>query len=268
MRIKSVITSITLDDIDCHNTKIICNSASAIVLTMPASITSKDEADSEIDNVGTGDVTCCGRTVPPQSHAHLVHTGIAWDCVLGGGGSAEETDPVFSAWLSATPPVMSETDPTFNGWLIATPPVMNETDPDFAAWLAATPPVMSETDPVFSGSQAFDITAQKKADWDEAHTHAGTAHAPSDAQKNSDITKSEIEAKLIGTISTHVHPGGAGDATSLNGVGVPTPVSGDDQKYLKYDYATGTYVMGTPSGSAVASVAGTIYGYKNIGGAF
>ena len=35
--------------------------------------------------------------------------------------------------------------------------------------------------------------------------HISSIHAPSDAQKNSDITKDEIEAKLTGTISTHTH---------------------------------------------------------------
>ena len=38
-------------------------------------------------------------------------------------------------------------------------------------------------------------------------THVGSAHAPSNAQKNSDITKAEIEAKLTGEISTHTHAG-------------------------------------------------------------
>jgi hypothetical protein len=38
-----------------------------------------------------------------------------------------------------------------------------------------------------------------------AYTHSQAAHAPSNAQKNSDITKAEIEAKLTGTISTHKH---------------------------------------------------------------
>ncbi len=38
-------------------------------------------------------------------------------------------------------------------------------------------------------------------------THVGSAHAPSNAQKNSDITKAEIEAKLTGTITTHTHSG-------------------------------------------------------------
>jgi hypothetical protein len=38
-----------------------------------------------------------------------------------------------------------------------------------------------------------------------AYDHSQVAHAPSDAQKNSDILKSEIEAKLIGLISSHEH---------------------------------------------------------------
>lgn len=38
-----------------------------------------------------------------------------------------------------------------------------------------------------------------------AYTHSQSTHAPSTAQKNSDITKSEIEAKLTGNISTHTH---------------------------------------------------------------
>jgi len=39
--------------------------------------------------------------------------------------------------------------------------------------------------------------------------HIGSAHAPSNAQKNSDITKAEIEAKLTGEITTHTHPAAA-----------------------------------------------------------
>lgn len=46
-----------------------------------------------------------------------------------------------------------------------------------------------------------------------AYDHSQVAHAPSDAQKNSDITKEEIEAKLTGEISSHSHAGGS-SATS------------------------------------------------------
>ena len=38
-----------------------------------------------------------------------------------------------------------------------------------------------------------------------AYDHSQTTHAPSNAQKNSDITKAEIEAKLTGAITTHTH---------------------------------------------------------------
>jgi hypothetical protein len=36
-------------------------------------------------------------------------------------------------------------------------------------------------------------------------THVSSAHAPSTAQKNSDITKEEIEAKLTGELTSHTH---------------------------------------------------------------
>ena len=49
------------------------------------------------------------------------------------------------------------------------------------------------------GSAAYAATSDFVA---ASHT---TSHAPSNAQKNSDITKAEIEAKLTGTISTHSH---------------------------------------------------------------
>ena len=38
-----------------------------------------------------------------------------------------------------------------------------------------------------------------------AYDHSQAAHAPSNAQKNSDITKAEIEAKLTGAITSHTH---------------------------------------------------------------
>ena len=44
-----------------------------------------------------------------------------------------ETDPVFSQWLSDTPPLYSETDPVFTQWLSDTPPLYSETDPDYNA---------------------------------------------------------------------------------------------------------------------------------------
>lgn len=48
-----------------------------------------------------------------------------------------------------------------------------------------------------------------------AYTHSQEAHAPSNAQKNSDITKSEIESKLTGDITTHTH-------SAVNGITIWT----------------------------------------------
>lgn len=39
-------------------------------------------------------------------------------------------------------------------------------------------------------------------------SHVVSAHAPSNAQANADITKAEIEVKLTGVISSHSHSGG------------------------------------------------------------
>jgi hypothetical protein len=45
--------------------------------------------------------------------------------------------------------------------------------------------------------------------------HVAAAHAPANAQKNSDITKAEIEAVLTGQIASHSHAGGGGGSPML-----------------------------------------------------
>ena len=60
-----------------------------------------------------------------------------------------------------------------------------------------------------------------------AYTHSQAAHAPSNAQKNSDITKAEIEAKLTGAITSHNH-------TSLTGITSLTfAANSDDSSVIK-----------------------------------
>ncbi|HWR07739.1 hypothetical protein [Sporomusa sp.] len=67
------------------------------------------------------------------------------------------------------------------------------------------------TTDVSEGTNKYYTEARVSANADvaAAKTHAGTAHAPATAQKNSDITKAEIEAKLTGTISSHGHAAAA-----------------------------------------------------------
>ena len=59
------------------------------------------------------------------------------------------------------------------------------------------------TFPPVIGTKATDAFAGDKGNI--AYNHANSTHAPSNAQKNSDITKAEIEAKLTGVITTHTH---------------------------------------------------------------
>ena len=49
------------------------------------------------------------------------------------------------------------------------------------------------------------VTDIKVKDWDNAYNHSQEPHAPANAQKNSDITKAEIEAKLTGVVNSHIH---------------------------------------------------------------
>ena len=50
-----------------------------------------------------------------------------------------------------------------------------------------------------------DLTDTLKSNYNTAYTHSQSTHAPSNAQKNSDITKAEIETKLTGNITSHTH---------------------------------------------------------------
>jgi hypothetical protein len=56
-------------------------------------------------------------------------------------------------------------------------------------------------------------------------SHINSTHAPANAQVNADITKSEIEAKLIGEISSHSHSGGADPFLAKLVLGVDKPTA-------------------------------------------
>ena len=77
-------------------------------------------------------------------------------------------------------------------------------DPNFATTVSNQ--IGNKVDKVSGkGLSTNDLTSTLKANYDAAYTHSKSAHAPSNAQKNSDITKAEIEAKLTGNITTHTH---------------------------------------------------------------
>lgn len=72
-----------------------------------------------------------------------------------------------------------------------------------AAWGSITGTLAEQTD--LQGA----LDGKEPAN-ENIQTHVTSSHAPSNAQKNSDILKSEIEAVLTGEIASHTHAGGNG----------------------------------------------------------
>ena len=64
-----------------------------------------------------------------------------------------------------------------------------------------------------------------------AYNHSQAAHAPANAQRNADITKAEIEAKLTGNITTHTH----NYAAVSHGTHVPSLESANNARFLRND---------------------------------
>lgn len=66
---------------------------------------------------------------------------------------------------------------------------------------------------------------------DTAFTHTETAHAPSDAENNASILKTEVENVLTGVILTHSHPNetryGTADTPPSVGWNSGSPQAGD-----------------------------------------
>ena len=89
-------------------------------------------------------------------------------------------------------------------------------DPNFATTVANQ--IGTKVDKVTGkGLSTNDLTNTLKANYDTSYTHSQSTHAPNNAQKNSDITKSEIEAKLTGNITTHSHSQYLTEHQSLTG---------------------------------------------------
>ena len=87
-----------------------------------------------------------------------------------------------------------------------------------------------------------------------AYTHSQSAHAPSDAQKNSDITKAEIEAKLTGTITTHSH------IVTKEDVGLGNVTNESKATMFTSPTFTGTPKTPTPAkGTNTTQIASTAY---------
>jgi len=84
--------------------------------------------------------------------------------------------------------------------------------------------------------------------------HISSTHAPSNAQKNSDITKAEIEAKLTGEITTHTHQ--RTDVISLAMSDTSTAlVTGDtDSMNAPYNFTLLNYWVGVKTAPTVSGI--------------
>lgn len=181
----------------------------------------------EIYNRGNRDITIPilpGVTITPGSHGHLKYlratingSTVCWHVVVGGGGP--ETDPVFLASPAGSITAQQKTDwdASFSHSQQNHAPVNAQKNSDITkeeieAKLTGLinshshSGLGAETDPIFLSSPAATIEAWYIIRWWAAYEHATNGHAPVDAQKNSDITKEEIEAKLTGNITSHTHP--------------------------------------------------------------
>lgn len=118
-----------------------------------------------------------------------------------------------------------------------------------------------------------------------AFDHSQSTHAPTDAQKNSDITKAEIEAKLTGAITSHSHASETDnnytntDKSKVDFISVSQPVNLDDIEsrvneldasvILKgtWDASVGTFPgsdLAQAGWSYIVSVGGTVDGVEFV----
>jgi hypothetical protein len=100
---------------------------------------------------------------------------------------------------------------------------------------------------------------------DTAYNHSQAPHAPSNAQKNSDITKAEIEARLTGAITSHTHNyagsssvGGAANSVKTNLIIKLNSGTTEGTNLFTFNGSTAKTVNITPSAiGAAASSHGT-----------
>lgn len=88
-----------------------------------------------------------------------------------------------------------------------------------------------------------------------AYEHSQAAHAPVNAQKNSDITKAEIEAKLTGVITTHEHINISGNSATATKLATPRAING-----VNFDGTTPITIADTTKAPINHASAGTEYG--------
>jgi hypothetical protein len=92
--------------------------------------------------------------------------------------------------------------------------------------------------------------------------HVTSAHAPANAQKNSDILKSEIEAVLTGLISSHSHAGSGGSSELWEGKVHINMLDGNPMAEPFMAAATNTTISPTVTPTNIGATIGRIAAFR------
>jgi len=164
------------------------------------------------------------------AHAASAHAPSGAEANLDGAGTETLLDAYYgdSSWRTGGTITKAAIEGVLTGVISSHTHTATASDPapSIHAATAKTTPVDADE---FGVSNSADSWAIAKVTWanikatlktyfdtlyeaaDSAiQTHITAAHAPSTAQANADITKTEIEAKLTGEISTHTHADSGG----------------------------------------------------------
>lgn len=157
-----------------------------------------------------GNKTSTDLGIASSNHTHTDKLDVSLKGVANGLAELDSNGKVLSNQLP------SYVDDVIEGTLATFPSVGEsgkiyvDTDTNMTyRWSGSIYVVISETISLGETSN----TAYRGDRGKIAYDHSQSTHAPSTAQKNSDITKAEIEAKLVGEITSHTHPN---DATKLD----------------------------------------------------
>jgi hypothetical protein len=134
-----------------------------------------------------------------------------WDTAYGWGDHAGLYDLV-GAGASA----VAGHELAYDHTLIATA-LQSETDPVFSAWLLATPPLYSETDPVYSGSSWF-TTTNNADDWDAAYGWGDHADAGYLTSLTGAVLTDQTTGQTIGDTTNRLTKLWATDITVTNAI--------------------------------------------------
>jgi hypothetical protein len=119
--------------------------------------------------------------------------------------TSDANKPVSTAQQTAIDSGVSEAKTYADGKFDLAIPLTQKGAASGVAELDSSGKVLSSQLPSYIALGETSSTAYRGDRGKVAYDHSQAAHAPSNAQKNSDITKSEIEAKLTGVITSHSH---------------------------------------------------------------